>query len=249
MSQDKLSIELEVREQVRKRLNRLRDTDQVPGVLHDHGKPSVNVKADYNALHKVVVRAGRHSPIAVTVGSKKFIALIKDVAYDPRKHRLTHVVFNAVNANEKVDAEVPVRIKFDGENEASPAERAGLVVLHNLDTVTIEALPADLPEIIEFDGEKLIEVGDQITVADLTAPKGVSITTEPEQVLATVFEPSALAAANEAAGGDADEEDAADEVDSEHGDAADDVPDQSEESRPGGKSQDEPKQLNVDANK
>jgi large subunit ribosomal protein L25 len=134
------------------------------------------------------------------------MALIKSATFDPRKHVITHVVFNAIKANEKVDAEIPVHMKLDEDNESTPAERAGLVVLNQLDTVEVEALPADLPDAIEFDGEKLVAVGDQVTVADLLLPSGVTVKTEPEHPLATVFEPSALQAANDAAGGTAEEE-------------------------------------------
>ena len=246
MSQEKISLELSVREVIRKGLRKLRDKDQVPAVIHDHGKPSIAVAADYNTLHKVIVKAGKNHPVALTAGGKNYTALIKDVAFDPRYHRVSHVVFNAVNANETVDAEVPVRAKYDADNEASPAERAGLIVLHNIDTVTVEALPANLPDVLEFDGEKPVEAGDQLTVGDLIVPKNVTVTTEAEAVLATVFEPSALAAANEAAGGDA-EEDA--NVDSENGSPEDDKITGLEETKPGGKDQKEPKQSNVDANK
>ena len=182
MSQDKITLELSPREVIRKGLNKLRKAGQVPGVIHDHGKPSVAVNADYNIVHKVVTRAGKNHPVALNVASKKYTALIKDVALDPRTHRVAHVVFNAVDANEVVDAEVPVRIKFAEGNEITPAERAGLVVLHNLDTVVVEALPADLPDALEFDGEKLIAAGDQATVADLVVPKNVTVTTDVEHV-------------------------------------------------------------------
>lgn len=246
MSQEKINLELSIRDVVRKGLRKLRDQDQVPGVIHDHGKESITVMADYNTLSKVVVKAGKHHPVNLSVAGKKYTALIKDIAYEPRRHRVAHIVFNAVNANETVDAEVPVRIKFDEGNESTPAERAGLIVLHNVDVVTVEALPANLPDVIEFDGEKLVEAGDQATVADLIVPKNVTVTTEPEQVVATVFEPSALAAANEAAGGDA-EDDA--NVDSENGSPEDDAITGQEETKPGGKDQKEPKQSNVDANK
>lgn len=64
-------------------------------------------------------------------------------------------------------------------------------------------------------------------------------------VIANVYEPGALAAANDAAGGDAEDES---EVEADNGS---DKPEstQDEETRPGGKLQDEPKQSNVDANK
>ncbi len=132
--------------------------------------------------------------------------LIRDVDIDPERHQLRHIVFNAVKANERVDAEVPVRIRYAEDNDSSPAERAGLIVLNQLDTVEVEALPRDLPEALEFDGEKLVAVGDSLTVADLIVPSNVTVKTDSAQPLATVFEPSALQAANDAAGGTAEEE-------------------------------------------
>ena len=134
--------------------------------------------------------------------------LIKCVAMHPRTQAFTHVVFNAVHANEKVEAEVPVRPRFDEGNDASPAERNSLMVLNNLETVLIEATPDKLPAFLEYDGEKLAEVGDSVTVADLIIPAGVELKTEDTHAVATVYEPSAVAAANDAAGGDAEPEDA-----------------------------------------
>jgi len=64
-------------------------------------------------------------------------------------------------------------------------------------------------------------------------PDGVSIKTEEATVLATVFEPSALAAANDAAGGDAEPGDEA-TVESEHESNSEEGT-QEDEQRPGGK--------------
>jgi len=64
-------------------------------------------------------------------------------------------------------------------------------------------------------------------------------------MVASVWEPAALQAQNEAAAGDA--ESPAD-VESEHGEDTDQES-QAEEKMPGGHAQDEPKQANVDANK
>jgi len=99
--------------------------------------------------------------------------------------------------------------------EGTPAERAGLIVLNQLDVVEVQALPRDLPDALEFDGEKLVEVGDSVTVADLIVPAGVTVKTDPTHPVATVFEPSALQAANEAAGGEAEDETIAQETEGE----------------------------------
>jgi large subunit ribosomal protein L25 len=129
------------------------------------------------------------------------------------------MVFNAVSAHEKVTTDVPVRIKLEEGNDATPAERAGLLVLHNLASVEIEAPASKLPEALFFDGEKLAEVGDHATVADLIVPVGVEVKTDANQTIASVFEPSAVAAANDAAGGDA-EEAAAEESGEDSGDSS-----------------------------
>ena len=203
---EELVLHLEKRDVVGKQVKQLRNQGLVPAVIHDHGKASVHVMADYLAVVKVYRAAGRHHPVNLTAGSEKYTALIKSVDLDPKKGQIRHVVFNAIKANEKVDAEIPVHIRFDEGNDITPAERAGLVVLRQLESVEIEALPKDLPDALFFDGEKLIEVGDHATVADLIIPSGVTLKTDPTHPLATVFEPSALQAANDAAGGDAEEE-------------------------------------------
>jgi large subunit ribosomal protein L25 len=100
-------------------------------------------------------------------------------------------------------------------------------------------VPSKIPDFLEYDGEKLIEVGDHLSVSDLTIPEGVELLTEPEHSIATVFEPSALAAANDAAGGDAEAEDA-ESVESEHESTAEEGT-QDDEIRPGGKEQKESK--------
>ena len=219
MSQETISLELSKRETVGKRLRALRDSGQVPAVIHDHGKPSVITQAEYNTLAKVVNAAGKNHIVALTVEKDSYSALIKDVSLHPKKGTITHVVFNAVKADEKVDAEVPIEIRYAEGDDATPAERAGLIVLHNVETVEIESLPKDIPEALYFAAEKLVAAGDQVTVADLEVPKGVTVKEDETQVLATVFEPSALAAANDAAGGDAEAGDEANVVSQEGGEA------------------------------
>ena len=199
---EEISLELEKREVTGKAVKHLRAEGQVPAVIHDHGKPSLIVAGPYVAMLKAYQRAGRHHPVQLKAGGKQFTALIKTAEFSPKKHELRHVVFNAVKANEKVTASVPVRVKLDEGNDSTPAERASLVVLNQIDEVEIEAVPSKLPEVLEFDGEKLVEVGDQVTVADLVVPDGVVVKTDPAHPLATVFEPAALQAANDAVGGD-----------------------------------------------
>lgn len=218
MTQDAINLQVEAREITGKAVKHLRKTGQTPAVIHDHGKASVIVQGDSVAMLKAYRAAGKHHPIQLKAGPKTYTAMIKTAEFEPRKNQLNHLVFNAVSANQKVEAEIPIRAKFDEGNEASPAERNGLMVLSNTETVLVEALPNNLPDVLYYDGEKLVEVGDHVSVADLIVPADVEVKTDLGQGIASVFEPSAVAAANDAAGGDADEDEAeAEAVEAEQG--------------------------------
>lgn len=182
-------VQLQERSVVRKGLNALRNEGLIPAVIHNHGQSSLHVMAPVTQLSKLYKEAGKHHPLQLSVGDQNFLALIKDVQYDPVKRRMQHVVFQAIRRDEKVEAEVPIRL--EGE---IPAEKVGLLVLHQLDNVQVEALPQNLPDEFVIDGAKLVELHDKITVADLTVPDGVTILTDDDHPIATVVETRAQVA-------------------------------------------------------
>lgn len=186
-------LKLQERTVLGKGLNGLRGEGLVPAVVHNHGQDSIHVMAPELELERIYEAAGKHHPLNLEVGDQKYLALIKDAHFNPVKRRLQHVVFQAIRRDEKVEAEVPIHL--EGE---IPAEKVGLMVLHQLDEVEIEALPANLPDQLVVDVTKLAEIGDTITVSDLQVPDGVTILTDPEHPIARVVETKAMMAEEEA---------------------------------------------------
>ena len=93
-----------------------------------------------------------------------------------------------------------------------------MIVLQALDKIEVKALPMDLPEAVEVSIVELKEAGEKVTLGDAKLPDGVEFVehdsghgdeTEEEKshvtdlMVASVWEPAALQAANEAAAGDA----------------------------------------------
>jgi large subunit ribosomal protein L25 len=206
MAKDLIVLDLEARETLGKSVKHLRTAGKTPAVIHNHGNDSIIVQGDSINMLKVYRQAGKHHTIDVNIDGKTYTTLIKSAEFEPRKHQLTHLVFNAVSANQMVEAEVPIHPQFDEGNEASPAERSGLMVISNIDSVLVESIPSKLPDVLYYSGEKLIEIGDHVLISDLIVPDGVEVKAEANQSIATVFEPSAVAAANDAVGGAAEEE-------------------------------------------
>lgn len=253
---DKLTLKLDTREVQGKKVAKLRKEGIVPAVVYGPGIEPISVQAPGNIIEKTYRQAGTYTPVHLTIGSKRKIAMIKDVDFEPVKGTIRHVSFHAVKASDPVNAEVPVHLIGEGESEA---EKNGLIVLQALDKVEVRALPMDLPDAVEISVLGLKEAGDKVTLAEATLPEGVEFVEHDDGhheadeekpritdlMVASVWEPAALQAANEATAGDAEDES---EVESENGE---DTPQdtQAEETKPGGKLQDEPKQSNVDANK
>ena len=213
---NKIELTLSKRTIQGKKVAALRRQGIVPAVVYGANMKPVVVQAEHIAMEKVYRQAGRHTPVHIAIGGRRRIALIKSVEFDVLTHGIKHVSFHAVKTNEPVVADVPVRLVGEGE---SPAERAGLIVLQAIDQLQVKALPMDLPEALEVSIENLATTDDKLTVADIPLPKGVEIvdngegTADDDQsvldlVVANVYEPSALQAANDAAGGDADSADA-----------------------------------------
>jgi large subunit ribosomal protein L25 len=212
VSDKNITLELVERKQVRKGLNKFRKEGQIPAVIHNPGKESFIVSGSYVDIVKVYNKAGKHHPIEVKLGNETYLTIIKDVDFETRKHTLRHVVFGAIKQDEKVETEVPVIIVGD-----APAQKAGLLLIKQIDHVKIEAFPRDLPDEVTISVEGLIEIGDKITVADIVAPKGVTILTEPDHPIASIEETPAQESA------EAEEEAKAQEADSaETGDLAPD---------------------------
>jgi large subunit ribosomal protein L25 len=207
------TLKLEQRTVVGKGINHLRRDGVVPAVIHNHGQESIHVMAPEMELKKVYLAAGKHHPLNLQVGTDKYLALIKDAHFDPVKRRLQHVVFQAIRQDEAVEAEVPIRIEGD-----IPAEKVGLMVLHQLDSVEVEALPKDLPDELVVSADKLAELHDKITVADLHIPSGVTVITDAEHPIATVVETRAMVA-EEAAEEEAAEGEEGPETPAEDGDS------------------------------
>lgn len=252
---DKLTLKLDEREAHGKKVRALRREGLVPGVVYGPGTDPISVQADSVTISKIYQAAGKHAPVHLTIGSKRKIAMIKDVELNPVKNSISHISFHAVNQNEPVEAEVPIRLIGEGESEA---EKAGLLILQNLDAIQVKALPMDLPDALDLDITALKEAGEKLTVGDLKLPENVEFvehTTGHEEEgeehsvaelqVVSVWEPSALAAQNDRAAGEAEDES---EVEADNGGDTDQGS-QAEETKPGGKLQDEPKQANVDANK
>lgn len=211
---NEISLKLDERTAVGRRVAKLRQDGFVPSVVYGGQADPISTQSPLVETTKVAHVAGKHSPVHLTIAGKKKLAIIKDIDMDPVKHQLRHIAFHTINQNDVITTEVPIHLIGEGE---SAAEKAGLVILQAIEHVEVKAKPANLPEALELSIVHLASTEDKLTLADLKLPEGVEFADMDQNVdlvVANVYEPSALQAANEAAGGDAEDES---EVEAENG--------------------------------
>lgn len=228
---DKLKLIVQERTLQGKKVTKLRQEGIIPAVVYGPGIEPVNVQVEDGEMSRLYRKAGTYTPVYLEVGSKKHITMIKEVDRDPVRGTIRHVSFHAVKATDPVTAEVPIHLEGEGESEA---EKNGLMILQTIDKIEVRALPMDLPDALRADIRDLKEAGEKLLMSDITLPKNVEFVEHEtghgddsedhhsilELVVASVWEPSALQAANEAAAGDAEDETA---VESDNGEAEADV--------------------------
>ena len=196
MSEDKLS--LAKRELTGKKVKGLREQGLIPSVVFGGGNDPILTQSPYNETEKVLLNAGYHSPIDLDIAGKKQMALVKVVHLDPVKGTIQNVEFQAISANQVVEATTPIEIV---DFEKSDASKAHLTILQVMEEIDVKAKPADLPEAIIVDASGLKTVEDGITIADLKLPKGVELADkelDPEAAIANVYDPAQEAADREA---------------------------------------------------
>jgi large subunit ribosomal protein L25 len=126
-------------------------------------------------------RHGRNSLFTAEFAAEEdFSMLIKDIQYDAVKKDIVHLDLQRVSLNEKVNAEVPVKV-----TGRTAVEKAGSVVAHQLNTVTVECLPQDVPQYVEADITGMTP-GYSLTAAKLRLPRGVALLTKPNDVILSI---------------------------------------------------------------
>jgi large subunit ribosomal protein L25 len=213
---------------------RLRREGRVPAVLYGGEGEPVHFSVDARELRHALHGAG--AVIELAMEGQTATAVVKDRQVDPVRGDAWHVDFVRVRMD--VAIQTTVTLELVGVEDA-PGTSEGGVLEQQLRELSIEALPGDVPEAVQHDASTL-ESGATVTVADLTAPSGVTILDDPEAVVASITLPrlevepeDAVETETEVVGeGEGDQPEGATEGDADAGSTggdADEKPDTTEE--------------------
>lgn len=178
----------------------LRLDSNVPSVLYG-GKDQVHFYAPMFLFRDLVYTPNAHK-VSLTVDNKTYECILQEIQYHPVNEMILHADFLQLNAEKEVKMEIPV--KFIG---VAPGVQKGGKLVQKLKKIKIKALPADLPDFIEVDINKL-ELNKSVKVGDVI-PNKFTLLVNKNLPIATVEVPRALK--GDAAGGGDNDGDAKDE--------------------------------------
>ncbi|MCR4436110.1 MAG: 50S ribosomal protein L25 [Clostridiales bacterium] len=157
---------------------RLRKRGYIPAVIYGRGMAPVTTQVKESELKDFLYRHGTNSIFTTEFAAEhSFSALVKEVRYNVFRNSILNVDFQKVSPGERVHAKVPVRV-----TGWERMEKAGSVIVHQLNEVTVDCLPQNIPHFIDVDVSGLTP-GCSLTAAQLKLPRGVTLTEEPNEVI------------------------------------------------------------------
>ncbi len=173
---------------------RLRRAGSIPGILYGRGRDNLSFSVDALELRHALAATG--AVLELDLDGQTTTAVLKESQVHPVRGEITHVDLVRVDVNQPIEASVAITLV--GVDEA-PGVRDGGVLEQPTREVTVEALPNEIPEAIEFDVADA-QLGDTVFLDALTAPAGVTLVldeTAAETPLFTITAPRSLAEVEE----------------------------------------------------
>jgi large subunit ribosomal protein L25 len=180
---------------------RLRRAGRLPAVVYGLETDALNVTVSAHDLDRALhSESGANTLITLKLdGGDETLALARQIQRHPTRNELVHVDFVRVRRDVAVSAEVPLTV--EGE---PPGAKEGGMLEQLLFTLTIEAMPGNIPTSITVDVSGLA-LGDQLRVADLTIPPAVDVQHEEDELVAQVSVPRGMEEEEAAEGEEAEE--------------------------------------------
>ena len=153
---------------------RTRRAGLVPAVIYGHGQPPRHISLPAREIG-LALRGDANALLRVDLEGGSELTLAKDVQRDPLKQSIDHIDLIVVRRGEKVTIDLPLTLI--GEPESS-----GVLLNHDLTSVSVEADATSLPHGLEVSVEGFT-VGSSILAGQLELPKGVTLVTDAEALV------------------------------------------------------------------
>ena len=180
-----ISLLATIRKEFGKKVKNLHKQGKIPAVVYGPKLKGVSVEVDEKEFKKVFSQAGESSLIELLTDKSKNLVLVHEIQRDPVSGKVIHIDFLQPNLEKEIEVEVP--LVFEG---TAPAEKdLGGTLVKNILEIKVKALPQNLPHEIKVNIDVLRTFEGHVLVKDLVLPKGVTVSKNPDEIVASVLPP------------------------------------------------------------
>jgi len=181
-----LTLQVSNRNILGKKTRFLRREGITPVHLFGHNLNSLALQCDTVQLQQLIAQAGMTKLINLEIENEKQpkSVFIREIQRQPSTGALIHVDFYQIRKSEKIKVEVPIILT----GEAPAMKLKGRSLMQTLNSLSIECLPDKLPPQLEVDLSSLEEADQAIHVRDITLGSGITINTDPDQLVVKITE-------------------------------------------------------------
>lgn len=168
-----------------RKVKNLRQEGLVPANVYGKKTKSIAVSLKKDELSKVFSEVGETGIVKLTVDDEKEERpiLIQNIQRDPLTGETIHIDLRQIILTEKITAKIPVELV----GEAPAVQQKLGILIQTASEIEVEALPMDLPEHFIVEVNRLVNVGDQVTLKDLAFDRSkIKSLVEEETVLARI---------------------------------------------------------------
>jgi large subunit ribosomal protein L25 len=163
---------------------RLRRSGLVPGIVYGGEADPLPFQVDARELRNALAHGG--AVIQLTLDGAQTPVVLKDHHRHPVTGNMLHIDLLRVDLTQAIGATVVVELI---NADDAPGIKSGGVLEQVTREINIEALPNEIPDVIELDVSH-VEVGDTVYLSALTPPAGVRLLDDLEEtVIASVLAP------------------------------------------------------------
>jgi large subunit ribosomal protein L25 len=168
---------------------RLRREGLVLGTVYGGGKDPASFQIDARTLRNALAHSGAVIDLQIDGASAESVVLKERVRH-PVTGDTLHIDLLRVDLNKAIQSQVVVELIDIDDSDV----KVGGVLENSIQSVTVEAKPNDIPDVIQHSIAGL-EVGGTVTLGEVKAPEGVTIIGDPELVIAVIRSSRSMVAA------------------------------------------------------
>lgn len=165
---------------------KMRKDNYIPGVIYSKGQETQHILVSLSDFQKLYKAVGISSTFYLNLENSKIPVIIKEIQKEPLGNGIYHIDFQKLNMDEKVKMTIPITILNRDNIRVQPS-----TLMQHLDSIEIECLPKDIPNIIELDVVD-IDFNTPKMVKDLNIANNPNITIarDLDEVICTLIAPT-----------------------------------------------------------